>query len=86
MGLHVEYFECDNCRSRDFKRLYRFALRFHGVNFSDDLIYDQQTSEVYQCMDCKKQFSREEIEKGLAEIKRERRKKFLSSPEGMSGD
>lgn len=79
MGLHVDYFECDNCRSRDFMRLYNFSLRFHGVNFSDDLIYDQQTAEMYQCMECKKRFSREEIEEGLADIRKARRRKTPST-------
>ncbi len=82
MDPHVEYFECDNCRSRDFKRLYRFSLRFHGVNFSDDLIYDRQTSEVYQCTECRKHFTREEIEQGLTEIRKARRKKSPPPPEG----
>ena len=82
MGLHVDHFECDNCRSKDFIRVYNFSLRFHGVNFSDDLIYDQQTSEVYQCMECKKRFTRNEIEEALAGFRKARRKKTPSTREG----
>jgi ribosomal protein L37AE/L43A len=82
MGLHVDHFECDSCQSKDFMRVYNFSLRFHGVNFSDELIYDQQTSEVYQCMGCKKRFTRREIEEGLAGIRRARREKTPLAREG----
>jgi hypothetical protein len=73
MGSHVDYFECDKCRSREFTRIHNFCLRFHGVNFSDDLIYDRVSAEVYQCTQCGKRFSREEIEDGLAEFRKKRR-------------
>ncbi len=72
MGFQVDYFECENCGSKDFKLLYNFSLRFHRVNFSDELIYDRKTHEVYQCMGCDKRFSKAEIEEGLDEIKKER--------------
>jgi len=75
MGQHVVYFECDNCQSKDFRRIYNFSLRFHGVNFSDDLIYDRTTAEVYQCTNCEKRFTREEIEAGLARIKQKKKQK-----------
>ena len=68
-----DYFLCDSCASKDFKRIYNFSLRFHGVNFSDDLIYDQMTDELYQCADCKKTYTKKQIEEGLAEIKRRRK-------------
>ena len=80
--MQVDYFECENCGSKDFKRLYNFSLRFHKVNFSDELIYDRKTSEVYQCMGCEKRFSPMEIEEGLDEIKKERRKKTPQTREG----
>jgi hypothetical protein len=70
MTLHIDYFKCDECQCRDFKRIYNFSLRFHGVNFSDDLIYDRLTEEVYQCTECNKRFSVDEIEEGLIEIKK----------------
>ncbi len=81
MGSHADYFECNKCRSREFTRIHSFCLRFHGVNFSDDLIYDRVTAEVYQCVQCGQRFSREEIEDGLAEFKKKRRQKNRSSLE-----
>ncbi len=65
-----EYFECDVCRNRDFKIVYNFSLRFHRVNFSDDLIYDKITDKIYQCVQCKKTFTQEQIEEGLVNIKK----------------
>lgn len=82
MGTHVDYFECDKCRSREFTRIHNFCLRFHGVNFSDDLIYDRVTTEVYQCAGCSKRFTREEIEDGLAEFRKKRRQRNPPTREG----
>lgn len=70
MAIIQEFFSCDACENRDFKRIYNFSLRFHGINFSDDLIYDSLVDEIYQCTKCNKTFSKEQIEQGLAEIKR----------------
>jgi len=68
-----DYFLCENCANKDFKLVYNFSLRFHGVNFADDLIYDQLTEEVYHCTKCDKVYSRKQIEEGLAEFKRKRK-------------
>jgi hypothetical protein len=74
MADYVEdYFLCDSCENKDFKRIYNFSLRFHGVNFSDDLIYDKLTHEIYQCTRCHKTFSMIEIMEGLAKIKARRK-------------
>ena len=64
----LDYFLCDNCDGKDFKLVYNFCLRFHGVNFSDDLIYDKTVGERFQCTKCEKTFSREEIESGLSQL------------------
>ena len=68
-----DYFSCDSCENRDFKLIYRFSLRFHGVNFSDDLIYDKLIDELYQCTKCQKTFTKMQIEDGLAKLKRLRK-------------
>jgi hypothetical protein len=75
MDTFQDYFLCDNCQGKDFRLVYRFSLRFHGVNFSDNLIYDELVEETYQCTGCDKVFSRENIEDGLMEIKKRRREK-----------
>jgi hypothetical protein len=64
-----DYFLCDGCQNKDFKRIYTFSLRFHGINFSDDLIYDSLTDEMYQCTTCHKIFTKDQIDEGLMEIK-----------------
>ncbi|MBW1798380.1 MAG: hypothetical protein JRJ21_08260 [Deltaproteobacteria bacterium] len=69
-----EYFLCDECENKDFKLVYNFSLRFHGVNFSDDLIYDRFIDEMYQCTECRKTFSKKQIEEGLTKIKRKHKK------------
>jgi len=69
MNYIEEYFLCDSCQNKDFKRIYNFSLLFHGVNFSDDLIYDKLTDEIYQCTKCNKTFTKDQIEQGLAIIK-----------------
>jgi len=69
-----DYFFCDKCQNRDFKRIYNFSICFHGVNFSDDLIYDKLTEEIYQCTKCSKTFTKEQIDEALADYKRRRKK------------
>ena len=73
MDFIEDFFLCDSCQSKDFKRIYNFSIRFHGVNFSDDLIYDKLTEAKYQCAHCSKTFSIDEIEECLADFKRKRR-------------
>ncbi|MBW1998843.1 MAG: hypothetical protein JRJ29_12875 [Deltaproteobacteria bacterium] len=69
-----DYFECDVCNNRRFLKIYQFSMRFRGVNFSDELFYDKLTDEVYQCTKCDKIFTKEQIEEGLANFKRIRKK------------
>jgi hypothetical protein len=73
MDFIQDYFVCEACQNKDFKRIYNFSIRFHGVNFSDELIYDQLTEEIYQCTNCSKTFTRAEIEAGLAAFKKKRK-------------
>ncbi|MBU2497392.1 MAG: hypothetical protein KKE57_00675 [Proteobacteria bacterium] len=73
MGFVQDFFVCSSCQNKDFKRIYNFSIRFYGVNFSDDLIYDKRTEEIYQCTKCQKTFSVNEIEDGLAALKKKRK-------------
>ena len=75
MALSQEYFLCDECQNKDFKRIYNFSLRFHRINFSDELIYDKLTDEIYQCTKCSKTYTKDQIEEGLTAIKRKYKKK-----------
>jgi ribosomal protein L37AE/L43A len=68
-----DYFSCSNCNNRDFKLIYNFSIRFYGVNFSDDLIYDRLTDEIYQCTKCSKTFTKPEIEEALSAFKKIRK-------------
>jgi len=70
-----DYFVCDSCRNRDFTRIYNFSIRFYTVNFSDELVYDRLTDEIYQCTKCNKTFTREEIDGVLAGFKKRRKTK-----------
>ena len=70
----VKFFECDECANRDFELMYNFCLRFHRVNFDDELIYDEIVEETYVCSNCKKRFTKRDIERGLDEIKKRFRK------------
>ena len=69
MDVIQEYFICDGCECRDFTRIYNFSLRFHGINFSDDLVYDRLNNEIYQCAKCKRTFTKDQIEEGLKNIR-----------------
>jgi len=69
MDYIQEYFICDECDNKDFKRIYNFSLGFHGVNFSDALIYDKMIDEKYQCTNCNKIFTINAIQDGLSKIK-----------------
>ena len=71
----LDFYVCDNCSNKNFNLVYNFCLRFHGVNFSDDLIYDKIIEERYQCTKCQKTFTKKEVEEGLSKIRRERKKR-----------
>jgi len=70
----LDFFVCDACSNKDFSIVYNFSLRFHGVNFSDDLIYDKIVEERYQCTACKKTFSQKEVADALSRLREERRR------------
>ncbi len=70
MEIIHEYFQCEDCEGKDFKRIYNFSLRFHSVNFSDSLVYDRLIDEIYQCNNCKKRYTIEQIDMGLEKIKK----------------
>jgi ribosomal protein L37AE/L43A len=72
-----DYFFCSNCHNRDFKLIYNFSIRFYGVNFSDDLIYDRLTDEIYQCAKCSKTFTKAQIDEALSEFKKIRKREGL---------
>ena len=69
-----DYFLGDDCANKDFQLVFNFSLRFHGVNFSHDLIYDELIDERYQCTKCKKIFTKNQIEEGLSVIKKSRKR------------
>jgi hypothetical protein len=73
MEVSHDYFLCDSCQNKNFTRIHSFSIRFYGVNFSDDLIYDKLTDEMFQCTKCGKTFTKEQIEDVLAEFKKKRR-------------
>lgn len=70
-----DFFLCDNCAGKDFKLVYNFCVKYHGVNFSDHLIYDKVIDEQFQCTNCEKIYSREEIEAGLTKLRKIRIKR-----------
>ncbi len=73
MDIVQEYFVCDSCQNRNFTRIYNFSMRFYTVNFSDELVYDKLTDETYQCTQCSKTFTKEQIDEGLVEFRKKRR-------------
>jgi hypothetical protein len=75
MNSTREYFLCDECGNRNFRIIYNFSLHFHGVNFSDQLIYDEVEEEFYQCTKCEKHFTKKDIEDGLVVIRKRYRKR-----------
>jgi hypothetical protein len=60
-----DYILCDNCKNKNFIRVYNFALQFRKVNFSDDVISDEVSEELYQCTHCQKIFTKQEIDARL---------------------
>ncbi len=73
MEVSHDYFLCDGCQNKNFTRIHRFSIRFYGVNFSDDLVYDKLTDELFQCTTCGKTFTMQQIEDVLTEFKKKRR-------------
>lgn len=69
-----DYFLCEDCANKDFKLVHNFSLRFHGVNFADDLIYDRLIEEIYHCTNCDKTYTRDQVEAGLYALKKKRKK------------
>ena len=77
MNISKDYFLCDKCKNKNFIRMRNFSVQFRKVNFSDELIYDEVTEEIYQCTHCKKTFTKQQVESGLRDIIHEKIK-FLS--------
>jgi len=73
MELFHDYFVCDGCQNKNFTRIHSFSIRFYGVNFSDDLVYDKLADGLFQCTKCGKTFTNQQIEDVLAEFKKKRR-------------
>lgn len=73
MGFIQDFFVCNDCQNKDFKRIYNFSIRFYGVNFSDEMMYDKRTEEIYQCTKCQKTFNVGEIEDGLSALRKTRK-------------
>jgi len=71
MGVEVkEYFICDRCGCKDFFPRQSFSISFKKVNFSDDMIYDKDTEECWECKNCGVCISEEDIKTGIEDIKR----------------
>lgn len=75
-----EYFLCDKCKGKNFIRIYNFSTQFRKVNFSDDFIIDEVIEGMYQCIQCHKIFSKQQIGARLKESTDERLK-TLGEPE-----
>jgi hypothetical protein len=73
MDVIRDFFSCSACQCRTFRQVYRFSIAFHTVNFSDDLIYDRLTEESFECTQCGKIYSKEEVEEKLRQFKKMRR-------------
>jgi hypothetical protein len=69
-----EYFHCEDCHGKDFKPIRSFSLRFHKVNFSDEVFYDNVTEEKYECVNCGRTYSRRQIVSGLDLLKGQRKR------------
>ena len=69
----IDYFECKRCGNKEFRPVYTFSLRFHTVNFSDDLIYERVNEERFECTGCNTKYTKDEIAARLRELKRKRR-------------
>ncbi len=74
MDIIKDYFLCDKCKNKNFIRIHNFSVQFRRVNFSDDLLYDEITVEMFQCTHCKKTFSKHQIKTELKEMIDERLK------------
>jgi predicted nucleic-acid-binding Zn-ribbon protein len=68
-----DYFECERCGNRNFRAVYTFSLKFHKVNFSDELVYDRINEERFECTKCGAMYSMEQIREALRQIKRRRK-------------
>jgi len=69
----VDYFECRKCGNVEFRPVYTFSLRFHTVNFSDNLIYERVNEEQFECTKCNTRYTRGEIREQLKELKKKRK-------------
>jgi hypothetical protein len=72
MRIIKEYLLCDNCKNKNFIRIYNFSVRFRRVNFSDDVLYDEVTEELYQCTHCQKTFSKQQTDECVRRLIDER--------------
>jgi hypothetical protein len=72
MDTIKDYFLCDTCKNKNFIKIYTFSTQLRRVDFSDNLIDDEVTEEIYQCTHCNRTFSKHQIATRLKKIKDER--------------
>jgi len=73
MDSSKDYFMCDGCRNKDFTKIHNFSILFYSVNFSDELVYERLTEEMYRCSRCSKVFTKGQIDNALTEFKKARK-------------
>ena len=73
MDSSKDYFMCDSCQNKDFTKIYNFSMLFYSVNFSDELVYERLSEEMYRCSRCSKVFTMEQIDNALTEFRKARK-------------
>lgn len=68
MVQYTKKFTCEDCKCQEFDKEYEFFVDFKNVNFSDDLVYDKRTEEVYVCKNCGKKYAHDFIQNKIEEI------------------
>jgi len=69
MDEFQDYFKCGECGNTKFRPVYSFSLRFRSVNFSDNLVYNEAIEENYECVNCQKTYSKQDIKVILADYR-----------------
>jgi hypothetical protein len=70
MNEHKEYFRCDYCKGTAFSKVYAFNVSFREVNFTENLIYNENDIVKYECKQCGVLVTGETIRNTLKEVVR----------------
>jgi len=68
MNEYTKFFRCEYCKGTSFSKVYSFNVSFKEVNFTEELIYDENENIKYECKQCGVTVTGDDIRKNRKEV------------------